>query len=340
VKLRARAPLKRALLAIAVGSFAVLLLIELAVRVATHSAFVWGGPNSDRYVIRDPVVGRMPRPGLWFRHPKGFTITTGEYSTRSNGGTSPRVERPLALAVGDSFAFGDQVNDEDSWPAVLERLSGRRVINAGVPGFGLDQAVLRAEQLAEIYGPDIIIVSFIPDDVLRCEMSYWSGHAKPYFEIDQGGLRLHPAPVPSPAAYAPLKRLLSASVTMDLLFPRFLHWEGPEVVVAHHQGREVACRLMERLAALGRARQARIVVLAQPQVPDTPPEHLEIKNGALACAGASQLSALDLFPVIDSLAPEQRARLFHGHMTVEGNRLVGTELAHFLDRSSAAAGSQ
>ncbi len=332
VHLRPRVPIPRkyALVLVAVSSLATLLLVEVAVRLATHSPLVLGGPDSDRYGVWDPVVGRLPRPGLVFRHPRGFTVSTGEYSTRSNGGTPPRAERPLALVVGDSFAFSDEVNDEDSWAAVLERLSGHRVINAGVPGFGLDQAVLRAEQLAEIYRPDIIIASFIPHDVLRCEMSYWSGHAKPYFEIDESGLRLHPAPVPSGSVADPLKWLLSMSVTMDLLFPKFLHWEGPEVMLAHRQGREVACRLMGRLAELGRTGNARVVVLAQPQQPTATPEQLELKSGVLACAAASHLLALDLFPVIESIPPDQRTPLFPRHMSVEGNRIVGTELARLL----------
>src|SRR5207249_1903579 len=104
--------------------------------------------------------------------------------------------------------------DEDSWPAVLERLTGRRLINAGVPAFGLDQTVLRSEQLVQIYSPDLIIVSFIPDDVRRSEMSYFSGHAKPYFDLDGGKLRLYPAPVPPRSALAPVKRVLSVSLTM------------------------------------------------------------------------------------------------------------------------------
>lgn len=322
---------KHALLLVALGSLVALFLIELSVRVATDSLFALGGPNSVRYGVTD-AIGRIPRPGLTFRHPKGFTINIGEYGTRRNGGSAPPAERPLMLAVGDSFAFGDQVNDEDSWPAVLERLSSRRVINAGVPGFGIDQAILRAEQLANVYAPDVIIVSFIPHDVLRCEMSYWSGHPKLHFEIDSARLHLQPAPVPSPPAYAALKRLLSSSVALDLFFAKSLHWEGPEAMVVHRQGREVACRLMERLAAFAKARKATVVVLAQAQVPDALPEHLEIKDGLLACAKANRLRALDLFPVIESLSSEQRQALFDGHMTVEGNRLVATELAKFLDQ--------
>jgi hypothetical protein len=327
---------KHRLLLVALGACGALLLIELSVRIATHSVFARQSKDSESRALTDPAVGRIPKPGISFRHPSGFTITIGDYGTRWNGDTTPRAERPLTLAVGDSFAFGDGVNDEESWPAVLERLSGRRVINAAVPGFGLDQAVLRATQLAGVYAPDIIIVSFIPHDVLRCEMSYWSGHPKPYFDIDAGGLRLHTAPVPSRSVFAPLKRLLSASVAMDLLFTRFLYWDGPEEVVVHRRGREVACLLMERLAALGRTHHARIVLLAQPQEPTATPEQLEIKNAVLACAEANHLLALDLFPVIGRLPLEQRTALFPRHMSPEGNQLVASELARFLERSTLA----
>ena len=43
------------------------------------------------------------------------------------------------MAVGDSFTFGDEVNDGQTWPAQLQQLTGRRVINGGVSGYGFDQ---------------------------------------------------------------------------------------------------------------------------------------------------------------------------------------------------------
>jgi hypothetical protein len=308
------------------------LLIEFTVRVVTGAPFALGGPNSDRYMIRDPVLGRMPRPDLHFRHPKGFTMTIGDHSIRSNGDVAPAAERPLTVVVGDSFAFGDQVNDEDSWPAVLEQLTGTRVINAGVPGFGLDQAVLRAEQLADVYRPDAIVVAFIPHDVQRCAMSFWSGRAKPYFALDGAELRFHPAVLPPPPPDALLRRLLSSSVALDMLFPRYLHWEGPEELVVHDQAVEVACALMARLAAFGRERHIRIMVVAHPQVEEIDTPQREMARRVLDCARADQLQAIDLFPSFEGLPPEERAQLFHGHLTAAGNRLVATELAGALKR--------
>jgi len=330
-----RARWKRAALLIALGLFSACVLIELSVRIATHSLLTWEGKESDDYFATDPLVGRLPKDGVSLHHPKGFTITIGEHGTRRNGNNGSYPPRPVTLVVGDSFAFGDGVDDRDSWPAILEQLTGQQVINGAVPGFGLDQAVLRAEQLAPVYDPSVIIVGFIPHDVLRCEMSYWSGQAKPYFDLDDSDrLVLHTTPVPPQQALAPIKRLLSKSMTLELLFAPFLHWEGPLQEVVHRRGIEVACRLMDRLAAFGRARNARIVVVAQPQQPDETADDRRLKDAVLTCARANQIAAVDLFPVFERIPPEERTRMFPRHMDADGNRVVATALAGFLNATS------
>jgi hypothetical protein len=210
---------------------------------------------------------------------------------------------------------------------VLERISGERVINAGMFGFGFDQAVLRAEQLADVYHPDTIVLGFIAHDVLRCEMSYWSGFSKPYFDVDaSGSLRFHPAEVPPPSLWTRIKHLLAYSRALEVLFPLSLHWDGPAELLVHHQGREVACGLMERLATVGHEREARVVVLAYPQQVTPTPDEREIKDVVLGCAVAAHLQTVDLFPAFDALSEPQRARLFDRHFTPEGNHLVAAEL--------------
>lgn len=317
------------------------LLLELGARLVTGRLLAWG-PLEDRgsHGRLDPVLGHVPRSGLSMRVRGEFTVTIEEDGTRSNGG-GPALARPLTLVVGDSFAFGDEVDDAETWPAVLEQLTGARVVNGAVPGFGLDQAVLRAEALAESHRPDVVVVSFIPHDVRRCEMSIWSGNAKPWFDVD--GERLVAHPPPSSWLRWTLGRPLSHSVLLDTLLGDRLQRDGPDTTV-HERGVEVACLLMDRLAALSDRAGARIVVLAQPQTPlpneprygdgraEDRPDDLEIVASVLGCAAERGLRTLDLIPVVAALEPEHRARLFrgHGHNSPEGNRMIAARVRAFL----------
>jgi lysophospholipase L1-like esterase len=275
--------------------------------------------------VRDPVLGRLPKPGIVVHEPGAGMFTIGEHSIRLNR-NPPVAERPTVLAVGDSFTFGQDVGDAESWPAALERRLGSRVVNGGVNAFGLDQTVLRAERLSELYAPDALVVGFIPHNVMRCEYSWFLGHPKPYFTLDGDGLRQHAPPVPR-SWLTPLRDRLLATSMAAYLFEHSLVWEGPAEELVHDDGQEVACRLMRRLADLGRARGMRVVVLAQAQDAALERGDAAIKDRVLACARANGLATVDLFPLLADVAPGEREQLFKGHMTPAGNKFVADALA-------------
>jgi lysophospholipase L1-like esterase len=133
---------------------------------------------------------------------------------------------------------------------------------------------------------------------------------------------------------AGIRRLVDTSIVLNILFGNYVR-QGLDRV--HNRGVEVACLLMERVAAL--QRQARLILLAQFQAPDGPPWGIDINNTVLACAEAHSIPTLDLFHVTQGLSLAARTDLFvppHGHMNAKGNRMVARELMHFLERPSAA----
>ena len=57
-------------------------------------------------------------------------------------------------SYGDSFTFGNQVDDHQTYPAILSGLAQTRVLNYGVPGYGTYLAMMQhnLDALAAVFG--------------------------------------------------------------------------------------------------------------------------------------------------------------------------------------------
>ncbi len=296
----------------------------------------------------DPRLGWIPRVGTsGSRNYWGKPHTIGEHGIRANGRDRDSAALPGILAVGDSFTFGSQVGDGETWPAHLEALSGRRVHNAGVFAYGLDQIVLRAEALVDVLDPRLLIVSFIPSDIRRTEYAVNFGAPKPWFRWVAGEIELESLPgavsaeartrigvVRSVLGYS----LLADGVARRLRLDHAWYLGGRRYERVHEQGDLVSCGLAQRLAQFAEARQLEVVVLAQYDAGEVRGEPSEDARGFLACAQAAGLDALDLYSPLRGLAdsdPTRFASFFDGHMTDAGNRFVAETLISHLETAGS-----
>ncbi|CAN5862819.1 hypothetical protein BH11PSE3_BH11PSE3_06100 [soil metagenome] len=262
----------------------------------------------------------------------GFRITPA---------TGALAEPPL-LVVGSSFAKGDEVADSETWPAYLQALTGRRVVNAGVSGYALDQSVMTAERIAPKVKPLAILVGFTPNDIRRAELKVSWSREKPYFTATDGQLELHNVPVPgqanAPVALSTIARLLGRLMVADEIVKRLgLHkgWYYTETQGAPAgSGEAIACLLMSRLAALG----VPTVVMAQYGRgfwrADAARQTRELRavRKVLGCASEAGLVALDL---ADALKQAVEARgidtLYRNdHHSAPGNRLMADLIVQAL----------
>ncbi|MCW5636825.1 MAG: arylesterase [Rubrivivax sp.] len=88
-------------------------------------------------------------------------------------GRKPVRGQPVAagatvLALGDSLTFGTGAGGEQgSYPAVLARLTGWQVVNAGVPGDTTVDVLARTPALLEAHRPSLVLLGIGGNDLLR-----------------------------------------------------------------------------------------------------------------------------------------------------------------------------
>jgi hypothetical protein len=90
------------------------------------------------------------------------------------------------VAVGDSFTFGQCVDDDETYPAAIEEALGIEALNLGVMGYGHDQALLRLRRDGFPYKPDAVVFGFHHTDRRR-NLLWFRGYSKPRFVFDEAG---------------------------------------------------------------------------------------------------------------------------------------------------------
>lgn len=162
--------------------------------------------DSTTRTVLDPVLGWTYRPGYTSAidsiNGRGLR-SAREFATER----TPGVRR--VAAFGDSFVFGIEVANGETWAAALERHAGDvEVLNYGVGGYGSDQAFLRYLQSGSDFQPDVVLIGFAPINLRRALnvyprfiSSYDAPVAKPRFELVGDSLRLIPNPLPTRAAW-------------------------------------------------------------------------------------------------------------------------------------------
>jgi hypothetical protein len=272
-------------------------------------------------------------------------IHTLAYGIRRNSPAQSGLRPGNMLAVGASITEGYPLSDGQTWPAQLEAVIGLPVDNAGVVGYGFDQMVLRAEALLPAEQPKIILLGLGTPNIEWMQSSVVRGASKPFFTVDSGVLAIHNVPVPEnrPDASERVKDVLGYSALVDYVMSRIARRRWYPLIRRDAKGSadpiEVSCRLIARLKTeLGR-RDARAMIVIEPQwrevvsVTAPTPE----LDRVLQCARQAGLPVIDTLTAMraDYQADPQRAANYweqgqHRHLTDIGSHRLAELVAQTL----------
>jgi len=159
---------------------------------------------SGRVYRADPALGFAPVPGSRGAHilpPKpdipihydsdGFRVPQN-YTVHGNHERA----RPLVLALGCSYTYGDACKAEDTFVWRVGKSLNGSSINAGGCGYALSHMVLLARKLIPRYKPDYVLIQYSPWLVNRSRSyfapSFYGRVAIPFFVATTYGITVHP----------------------------------------------------------------------------------------------------------------------------------------------------
>jgi hypothetical protein len=297
--------------------------------VRRHAAGGWQYSEIDDF---SPTRGWALRPSL--RRVPALGVLLSSNSKGLRGAREYAYERapdaaPRIVVLGDSFTFGEEVADDETYCRRLEALvPGAEVLNLGVHGYGHDQMLLYLREEGLRYRPDVVILGFIREDMDR-NLLRFRDFAKPYFALEAGRLALHGTPVARPEEVLRRERFRSRALdVLTMLRQRVRQRSGAELA----RKEQLTAAILDEMRAATEAIGAHALYVYLP-------EGRELAGGAEPSSRASFFAdycrragadCLDLAPFFRERARQGERLKTTGHWGAREHDLAAGWIAGYL----------
>jgi len=111
----------------------------------------------------------------------------------------PAKDRYKIKAFGDSYTYGAEVDENETWEYFIEQQSGWECLNYGVGGYGTDQAFLKYRDSG--VKSEYVILAIMDENIGRIMTHWWGVYSKgsftvkPRFYLNNGIINLSPSPI-------------------------------------------------------------------------------------------------------------------------------------------------
>ncbi len=251
------------------------------------------------------------------RHPRTLTVHANSDGFRDRRDFNSADPRPRLVVLGDSFVFGEGVEEPERFTDRIEALLPEwRVDNLGMTGFGPDLMLRTLEQVGVGLRPTAVLLVLYTDDFRRVRPEYaGAGFEVPRFMLRGGTLAT--IDYPTPGAWS---RLHTVAATRELL------WRA--------SGAEWSLNtaILDRIRAIAATEGFALGIAFLPGTSETPTD-LERKTWISDYSSRSGTPFLDL---TDPILGDRSRHLFipdNFHLNPDGHAVVADNLVPFLSRS-------
>jgi hypothetical protein len=311
----------------------------------------------------NPAFGVWHRPNGHFIHKEGcFTV---EYDTNSYGARDAERTRhspaPRTIMLGDSFVEGLGIPADARLTNILEKDTGREVLNFGTGGnFGPLQYALLYKTMAAAFDHNLVVVGVLPDnDFHDMSLDYWKSigegnRYRPYYADDFSVFYTgHFQPNAGEGFWdhveAVLRAYLASYHVGQFLYSQF-YWRNASPYSGYNDYNEVDLgrlkHALEDIKTTAEAHGAQLKVFLIPRANDFQRLHQAGTNrlGPVmeTWGRESGIPVKDLLPEMNASAPKDDMSYFlqcDGHWSAHGDAVAAQILEPWLAESLSSANS-
>ncbi len=323
-------------------------VIEIGLRLFWDGYYLKGEPHIAWHPVR--AWGNRPDVSVSYGEPEFVTTMTHNSAGYRNRevAVDPTPGRDRILVLGDSFAYGVGVENNETFSAQLELLDPKlEVINTGVNGYGTNQELLLLRDEGLTLRPDVVLVAFFWNDPAN------NLHSQVAFKLHDGEL-VYPEPVPE-----------SQQITRTIVRRRWLRHsyayrfasDRLKVVVyrlksllglpqadgrldarEHAPAWELQFTLLHEVIRVSRSAGAEVVLVIIPELMQVDPSvrtlgleerEYAVQERLLEFSAREGIVALDLLPALRAALAEDPEPLYYAqdrHFTARGHRVAANAI--------------
>jgi lysophospholipase L1-like esterase len=293
----------------------------------------------------------------------GVYVRINSQGFRSSGPFDAKVppNKLRIVCVGDSMTFGTGVDNDHTWCQQLASIDHRfEAINAGVPGYGVDQMYLHYLRDAAWLDHDVMILAVIGDDFRRMQLKTFSEYAKPTLALHEGQLVVDNVPSPRTSRFGSVVRRyglidpilqLSTARVEGWVFQKLLPTPATDNPTST-QEEQIATKVIEALQAINKRKNSVLMLVYLPT------EEELVSNDSRRTwrhflhdeAAATGIVLVDFGEIMRQLPADEVQEFYiapgaqslyppaEGHFTDEGNAYVAQKLYGLLMTISELSG--